>query len=359
MNKVYVILLLVGYGLLPAHAQPTRLEDLCQVFHIPNGKDTTTFVIFGTKDDLNVKKPLFLFRQGSRPTPFIIRDSSRYYLAGPFRFRDYKSDYHFAIIQKPGVRLVADKVYFDAYQKAIDQPNPPEEFVSRTYLANNYRERYVQQCSQVIDYLVKQPWIDARKVVYCGGSEGFDVGADLVATHNRHITHTILFSGSTNRRFGVVVQQIRAQIDQGEKSFDEGQAQLDKMYQVWADICANPTSTDKRFGDTYRAWYSFSQPSLLNLLAIKTPLYIAYGTADREMTSGLDVLPLEFTARGKNNLTLKPYFDHDHMFFKLKRNTSGKVIDRTYNGDAVAKDWMDWLRTTPARPTAGQARISK
>lgn len=349
MNKVYGILLLIFCGLLPAHAQPTRLEDLCQVFHLPSGKDTTTFIVFGTKDDLKVKKPLFLFRQGSRPTPFIIRDSSRYFLAGPFRFRDYKSEYHFAIIQKPGVRLVADQSYLDAYQKAIEQPDTPEEFVSKKYLANNYRERYVEQCDQVINYLVKQPWVDARKVVYCGGSEGFTVGADLVANVNQHVTHTVLFSSNPNRRFEVIVQQIRAQIDRGEKSFDEGQEQIEKVYQVWADICANPTSIDKQFGDTYRAWYSFSQPNLPGLLAIRTPLYIAYGTADREVASGLDVVPLEFIARGKTNLTMKPYFDHDHMFFKLKRDTAGKIIGSEYNGDAVAKDWMNWLRTTPAR----------
>lgn len=110
------------------------------------------------------------------------------------------------------------------------------------------------------------------------------------------------------------------------------------MYLTWADICKDPTSTDKMFGDTYRAWYSFSQPSLPNLLRINTPLYIAYGTADREMAPGLDNLLLEFIAKGKTNLTLKPYYDHDHMFFKMKRDTDGKVVDKEYRGDAVAKD---------------------
>lgn len=139
------------------NGQKTRLEDLCQVFHLPDGKDTTTFIVFGSKADLKVKKPLFLFRQGSLPTPFIVQDSGRYYVTGPFHFRDYKSEYHFAVIQKPGVRLVATQPFMDAYQKAISQPNPPETFISKKYLANNYRERYVDQCDKVINYLVKQP----------------------------------------------------------------------------------------------------------------------------------------------------------------------------------------------------------
>ncbi len=343
--KQFVFILLLLWASSESFAQTARLEDLCQVFHLPDGKDTTTFIVFGSKADLAIKKPLFLFRQGSLPAPFIHLVGDKYYVTGPFHFRDYKNEYHFAVIKKPGVRLVVDSTFYDEYTKAISQSDPPEKFVSKKYLANNYRERYVDQCDKVINYLVGQPWIDKKKVVYCGGSEGFTVGADLVANHNKFVTHTILFSGSTGRRFEVMVQQIRDQIESGEKKFEVGQPQIEKMYEVWADICKYPDDTEKSFGDTYRAWYSFSQPELPNLLKITTPLYIAYGTADKEMAPGLDVLPLEFIAKGKKNLTLKPYYDHDHMFYQLKRDASGKVIDKIYNGDAVAKDWMEWLRT--------------
>ena len=226
-------------------AQTTRLEDLCQVFHLPDGKDTTTFIVFGTKEDLKIKKPLFIFRQGSQPMPFIVLDSARYFLLTPFHFRDYKKDYHFVIVQKPGVRLVATQQFLDAYQKALTQPNPTEEFISKKYLTNNYRERYVDQCNQVINYLIKQPWVDSRKVVFCGGSEGFTVGADLVANHNKYITHTILFSGKQGRRFEVLVQQMRERVEQGTMTPEEGQKELEKMYLLWTDICTYPTATDK------------------------------------------------------------------------------------------------------------------
>ena len=339
------LLFIFIWASLNSFGQTTRLEDLCQVFHLPDGKDTTTFIVFGNKDDLTIKKPLFLFRQGSQPAPFIQLVGDKYYIAAPFHFRDYKSDYHFVMIQKPGVRLVVDTTFYNEYTKAISKENPSEKFVSKKYLANNYRERYVDQCNKVINYLVDKPWIDRTKIVYCGGSEGFTVGADLVANHNKFITHTILFSGNTGRRFNVIIQNIRDQIESGEKTFAVGQPQIEMMYGVWADICKHPYATDKSFGDTYRAWYSFSKPMLSSLLKINTPLYIAYGTADKEMAPGLDILPLEFIALGKKNLTLKPYFDHDHMFYQLKRDESGKVIDKVYNGDAVAKDWMEWLKT--------------
>ncbi|AUD03173.1 dienelactone hydrolase family protein [Spirosoma pollinicola] len=327
-------------------AQTTRLEDLCQVFHLPDGKDTTTFIIFGTKEDLQVKKPLFIFRQGSQPMPFIVLDSARYFLLAPFHFRDYKKDYHFVIIQKPGVQLIATQQFLDDYQKALTQPNPPEKFISKKYLANNYRERYVDQCDKVINYLVKQTWIDSRKVVFCGGSEGFTVGADLVGNHNKSVTHTILFSGKQGRRFEVLIQQMRERVTKKEMNPEEGQKEIEQLYSVWQDIHTYPEAIDKMYGDTYRAWYSFSQPTLPNLLKINIPLYIAYGTADEEMAPSLDMLPLEFIAAGKKNLTLKPYYDHDHQFFKLKRDSTGTVIAKEYNGDAVAKDWMEWLQKT-------------
>lgn len=224
--------------------------------------------------------------------------------------------------------------------------------MSKKYLANNYRERYVDQCDKIINYLIKQPWIDAKKVVYCGGSEGFTVGADLVANRNKHVTHTILSSGKQGRRFEVMIHQMRERVEGGEMKPEEGQRQINELYEVWRDIHTNPMATDKNYGDTYRAWYSFSQPVLPNLLKVETPLYIAYGTADKEMALSLDTLPLEFIANGKKNLTLKPYHDHDHQFFQMKRDSSGKIVDKVYRGDEVAKDWMEWIRRTPAQTSS-------
>ncbi|WP_080054060.1 dienelactone hydrolase family protein [Spirosoma aerolatum] len=332
------------------YAQTTRLDDLCQVFHLPDGKDTTTFIVFGTKEDLKVRKPLFLFRQGSQPMPLIVQDSGKYYIiASPFHFRPYKNSYHFVMVQKPGVRLVATQQFLDNYQKAMHTGNATPEFISQKYIENNYRERYVAQCNQVINYLVKQPWVDTRKVVFCGGSEGFTVGADLVANYNRYITHTILFSGHAGRRFENPIYSTRQQIEKGEISAEEGQKQIESLYAWWADIQKHPTALTNSPGDTYRAWKSFSIRNLDNLLRINTPLYIAYGTADKEIAPGLDYLPLEFIEHGKANLTLKAYHDHDHQFFKLKRDSTRQIIDKEYNGEAVAKEWMEWLDQNPIK----------
>jgi dienelactone hydrolase len=327
-------------------AQTTTLDSLCQVYHLPAGKDTITFVIYGTKADLKQRKPLFLLRQGSRPQPFLFQERGRYYMGGPFRFATYKADYHFVMIAKPGVRLVADSTFQAGYEVAMKNGDSSGTYRSPQYQANNYRQRYVADCDRVISFLVRQPFVDARKVVYCGGSEGFTVGADLVANVNRYVTHTILFSGHAGRRFENWIFPVRKQVREGKLSPEEGQKTINAAYQAWADILKNPTATARPFGDTNRAWVSFSEPALPNLLKINTPLYIAYGTADEEIATHLDYLPLDFIEKGKTNLTLRPYHDHDHQFFRLRRDTQGNVIGQDYNGDAVAKDWFEWLKVT-------------
>ena len=341
MKKALYFALLFSISF-PNFAQFAKMEDLCQVFHLPDGKDTTTFIVYGTEADLKVKKPLFFFRQGSRPYPLMDIYEGKYYLLSPFRFKPYKDDYHFVMVQKSGTLLAADSTYMAGFDKAMQTAD--SKYLTKKYLENNNLDKATQQCNQVINYLIKQPWVDAKKVVFCGGSEGFTVGANLVANVNKSITHTILFSGHAGRRFESNIYQVRQAILQGKLSPEDGQKEIDELYKVWADIQANPKSIDKSYGDNYYAWSSFSKKGSDNLMKINTPLYIAYGTDDNEIAPSLDYLPLDFIEKGKKNLTLKAYAEHDHQFNLLKKDVTGKVINQVYRGDEVAKDWMDWLK---------------
>jgi hypothetical protein len=78
-------------------------------------------------------------------------------------------------------------------------------------------------------------------------------------------------------------------------------------------------------------------------LKIQIPLYIAYGTEDGEISTNMDMLPIEFETAGKKNLTFKSYLNYDHQFFEIKKSSAGEVTDRIYRGDSVAADWMTWL----------------
>lgn len=340
--KKTVLLLLFFLINIDGFSQTKNLEELCQVFHLPNKKDTITFIVFGTKQDLKIKKPLFFFRQGSQPRPLLEIYQGKYYSQMPFSIKPYQKDYHFVMLQKSGTVFVADSAYMAQLEDGLKTGNP--RFFTKEYQENNNLDKATEQCNQVFNFLVKQPWIDTRKIVFCGGSEGFTIGANLVANYNKSITHTILFSGHTGRRFEFEIYQIRDAIKQGKMDANEGQKQIEELYKFWKDITKYPKATDKTLGDTYYAWHSFSTKNINNLLKINTPLYIAYGTEDNEITIGLDYLPLDFIEKGKKNLTLKAYPNHNHQFFELKKDTTGKVIDKVYRGDDVAKNWMEWLK---------------
>jgi dienelactone hydrolase len=339
--KKTILLALLFLQSIAGFSQTQKLEDVCQVFHLPDGKDTTTFVVWGSKESLKIKKPLFFFRQGSRPEPLIEIEGGKYYLRFPFAVESFKDKYHLVMVQKSGTRLVADSTYLQAFNEGMKTGD--SRFLTKIYQENNNLDKATAQCNQVINYLVKQPWIDTKKIVFCGGSEGFTVGANLVANFNKSVTHTILFSGHAGRRFEYEIYRNRQAVREGKMTAEEAQKQIEELYKGWEDVCKYPKSIDKSFGDTYYAWHSFSTKNLDNLLKINTPLYIAYGTEDGEVTIGLDYLPLDFIEKGKKNLTLKAYVNHDHQFVELKKDASGKVVDKVYQGDKVSGDFMEWL----------------
>jgi hypothetical protein len=197
--KKTILLALLFLQSLTIFSQTKKLEDVCQVFHLPDGKDTTTFIVWGSKTDLKKKKPLFLFRQGSQPYPLIENSSGHFVPFYPFPLEDIIDKYHLVMVQKLGTELVVDSTYLNNFYEGMKTGNP--KYFTKKYLENNNLDKATAQCNQVINYLVKQPWVDSKRVVFCGGSEGFTVGANLVANFNKSVTHTILFSGHTGRRF--------------------------------------------------------------------------------------------------------------------------------------------------------------
>ena len=64
MKKI-ILLILFFLQSLSGFSQNEELENVYQVFNLSDEKDATTFIVWGSKDDLKIKKLLFLFRQGS------------------------------------------------------------------------------------------------------------------------------------------------------------------------------------------------------------------------------------------------------------------------------------------------------
>jgi hypothetical protein len=117
--KKAILLTLLFLKFFAGFSQVQQLEDFCQVFHLPDGKDTTTFVVWGSKEELKKKKPLFFFRQGSRPEPLIETYDGKFYLSFPFPLKPLTDKFHLVMVQKSGTRLVADSTYMEAFNEGM------------------------------------------------------------------------------------------------------------------------------------------------------------------------------------------------------------------------------------------------
>ena len=47
--KKTILLTLLFLQSIPTFSQTEKLKDVCQVFNLPDGKDTTTFIVWGSK----------------------------------------------------------------------------------------------------------------------------------------------------------------------------------------------------------------------------------------------------------------------------------------------------------------------
>jgi pimeloyl-ACP methyl ester carboxylesterase len=319
-----------------------------QLFDLPDPAGPPIhFMVAGSQADLQKKKPLLLFLQGSLPRPLFLQDSTGTWALNMFAPEPYINEYHIVTVSKPGLLPLVDSLDSDLLVRDPKTGKFPAEYTS-----NNHLDYYVRTRQKVVDYLLEQPFIDPSRVVICGGSEGFRVGAALAAASPVY-THVILFSDSTLGRWQVEMQRVRLQAIRGEISSEAAQQAIERYYTDWKKLMTDPASTEKDFGDPYRTWYSFSAGNLDALLKITVPIYIAYGTDvyiaygtdDYVNALSCDLLPIEFERRGKTNLTLRAWLDHDHTFFRTIKDSHGTATGKEYNGDTVAAAWFTWLRS--------------
>ena len=246
------------------------------------------------------------------------------------------------MLAKPGVPLVVNDSYLDSLFST--RTNPIAQMYSDTYKAHNYLDYYVDQTNEVLQFVLSQPWADAKRVVLTGGSEGYHVAIKTAYT-NKRVTHLIAFSGGLQGRFQSIIRQERVKGYTGEYTQQEAQEKVEALQQQWLAICQDSLNVTPPWGDPNRTTYSFSHNHNLDyLLTLEIPICILYGTADVGSVDN-DLLPLEFARRGKNNLTVKAYPNHDHTFYRLAYDPTGKVTDKVYNGEAVQKDYFQWLET--------------
>ena len=86
--------------------------------------------------------------------------------------------------------------------------------------------------------------------------------------------------------------------------------------------------------------YSFNRNlSIFNLIKIKIPLLVVYGTADIKSVD-LSLLPL-FLFDTDVNYTIKAYPNYDHSYFLV--DDDGKVVFEEFHFDDVFNDVLRWF----------------
>jgi hypothetical protein len=333
----YLLLLFWSVATLSLFGQKIkRPEDAgFSAFVLPASGDSIRFLVADTSAALNQRKAVFLFIQGSLPTPVLITNGEAAYSPFPFDIRPYQNEYHFVVVSKPGLPIMTHVNALDAQFNYLD---PDTKRPPKAYSDQNYLDAYVLQHQTVIDWLVQQSWVDASKIVVCGGSQGARIGAHLAAAKPA-VTHLIYFSGNPNGRMDEEVRRIQRDELLGKISPETAVEKLESLQAYWKWAFENAQSTDVEQGDSPKTSTSFSVSSRACLTSLNIPILVAYGTADLT-AAPCATLPIDFFRLNKTNLTLKAYPNYDHHFFK--QNLDGKEPE--YKMDEAFKEWMLWLK---------------
>ena len=327
-KTIYLLLFIINA---PVFAQKNKAEDFgfrhLQTFY---KEDTVDILIKSKKGDELKRKPIFFFCQGSLPRPLIIKDGDKAFRVFPFQTDSLENDYHLVIIGKPFIPLIAETKFLGQNYVYED---PKTGKTPKEYNNRNLLDYYVDRNLKIIDFLESLSFIDHSKLVLAGHSEGSTIAAKL-ATKCKKVTHLIYASGSPLGRIMATIQQNRAdETDTDSTRYGE------REFDYWEDVVNNKNNMDDSKGDTNKATYDFSIPSIRYLEKLKIPVLICYGTKDWSAPYN-DYLRVEMLRQKKKNFTFNAHIGLEHNFFPLK--SDGSTNYDIYNWDKIANEWLKW-----------------
>jgi dienelactone hydrolase len=327
---VWSLLLLISPYLA---AQEKKAEDFGfrNLRTVVNG-DTVDLLVKSSKGDEFKKKPVFFFCQRSLPQPLIKYDEAGLYGVFPFKTDSLEKDFHLVIVSKPGIPLVANTKTLQPNMSYFD---PQTGQAPNVYSDRNYLDYYVNRNIELIDFLEKQSFVDIRKLVVAGHSEGSTIAAKM-ALLSKKITHLIYACGNPMGRIMTMISKSR----QYENPADT-LSRTENEFMYWQEVVRNSASLDNTYGDTPKATYDFSIPPIQYLQQLTIPVLVCYGTRDYSALFN-DYLRVEMMRSGKTNFSFNAYVGLEHNFFELTHD--GQVNYERPNWDLVARDWLNWLR---------------
>lgn len=291
------------------------------------GRDTTEFIVSDTLFQL--QKPVLIFVQGSGALPLFYSRASKkdtlFFV--PVDFKKYEKQCRFVFIKKKMTSIIDDydKDYFT------------QENTSKTFLENNVLEKRVATVDVVVKYLSKQKWVSDVYVV--GHSEGYRVAASVAKT-SRKIKKVVCMSANPFNRCLQFRMEERIKGFQGLVNDTIVNQNIDSLHNFFSilpklEFDKNQQYEAAFFRNEMSYNYNFT---IFDLLKVKIPILITYGTADIGSLDN-DLVPYFFTQAKKTNLSIKVYPNLEHNYLLLDKE--GNIKERHW--EDVFKDVMDWL----------------
>ncbi len=293
--------------------------------------DPVDIIVISKPGEEKIAKPLFLFCQGSLPQPVVKYDETGLYGTLPFDETPFLDEFHIVIIGKPFIPIISNvnklgRNYM--FLKDMDKEIPPKGYIDRNYL-----DYYVFRNNSILKQLFKERWVKINQLLVAGHSEGSSIAVKM-ASINKKITHLIYSGGNPYGRISTILEQTRSEENY---SLPRGE----KVINRWKDIVQNSNQIQYDGGDTFKATYSFSLPQRDNLMELKIPVLVTYGTHDWGVSFN-DLLQIEAIRERKRNITFKSYVGLEHNYFP--KSIDGIVNEEIFNWDKIAGDWINWLK---------------
>ncbi|EKT4498389.1 dienelactone hydrolase family protein [Flavobacterium psychrophilum] len=323
MKKILLIMLLISKNYAIAQKTPEDFGYKQMSFKFQD--DKVDLIVISKKGEEKIAKPLFFFCQGSLPRPVVIYDEKGLYGTLPFNETSFLDDFHIIIIAKPAIPIIANANILGKnfmYLKDKENEIPPKGYTDRNYL-----DYYVFRNNFILKQLSKERWVSKKKLVVAGHSEGSSIASKMAILYPK-ITHLIYSGGNP---FGRIVNILSEERDKAN------------TINYWKTVVENSAVINYNGGDTYKATYSFSLPQRQNLVQLKIPILVTYGSKDVAANYN-DLFQIEIIRDRKQNFKFINYPDLEHNFFAV--NEKLEPIYEKENWDKVAKDWLDWLHNS-------------
>lgn len=294
--------------------------------------DTVSFITKSKLGEELKKKPILIFIQGSLAKPLIkYNENGSHY--SPFSFSEniFTDKFHLICINKPGVPLVAKKSELGKNGVFIDSITNQ---IPSQYSEKNYLQYYTERNIHILDYLVKQSWVDTTMIVVAGHSEGSSIAVKM-ASNDKRITH-LIYSGGTP-----YYSRILSMITQDRKLENEKESWVEKDLEYWRKVNEKPFEVLRNDGwSSYKGTFTFSEKLNDDFKRLTIPTLVSFGTKD-EACPFNDMLQIEMIQENKTNINFKSYLNREHNYFEVLEN--GQINYDKFGWDLVGKDWLIWL----------------